>query len=170
MRLDFGDNAVSEYEKGPPSGNFEPEDPLHRYVRAHSLLNNGLMIYSLFIRQLSQWLWSKTLQLALNDFMSMQNAQRMRKDNEKAGPSGCSRNDAFFLPQNFGLSDKLLPLNDDQLATVSEIKEFMGGDALLAFASSEFSEKAELAYKSLDVAELTIHNAWYIFEALLPLF
>ncbi|KAF8805627.1 hypothetical protein BYT27DRAFT_7252435 [Phlegmacium glaucopus] len=98
----------------------------------------------------------------------MQNAQKMCKDNKTAGPSGCSRNDAFFLPQNFGLSDKLLPLNNDQLAIVSEIKKFMGGDALLAFASSEFSEKAEVAFKTLGVVELTIHNAWYIFEALLP--
>lgn len=92
----------------------------------------------------------------------------MRKNNEKAGPSGCSRNNAFFLPHNFGLADKLLPLDDEQLAIVSEIKTYMGGDALIAFASSEFSAKAELAYKSLDIAELTIHNAWYVFEALLP--
>ncbi|KAF8952860.1 hypothetical protein BDZ97DRAFT_1909005 [Flammula alnicola] len=101
------------------------------------------------LRQLSQWLWSKALQLALDNFMSMRNAQKMRKDNEKAGPSGCSRNDAFSLPHNFGLSNELLPLNDDQLKIVSEIKEFMGGDALLAFVSTEFSAKAELAYISL---------------------
>ncbi|EDQ99971.1 uncharacterized protein LACBIDRAFT_334558 [Laccaria bicolor S238N-H82] len=150
LRLDFGDNAVTEYQKGPPSGNFKPEDPVHS--------------------QLSQWLWSKTLQLALDGFTEMRNGQKMRKDNEKAGPSGCSRNEAFFLPQNFGLVDKLLPLNDDQLKIVFEIKEFMGGDALLAFASPEFSEKAEIAYQSLGVTELTIHNAWHIFEALLPLF
>lgn len=93
----------------------------------------------------------------------------MRKDNKKAGPSGCSRNEAFFLPQNFGLENKLLPLTNDQLKTVSEIKEFMGGDALLSFVSPEFSEKAALAYMSLGVVELTIHNAWHVFEVLLPL-
>ena len=94
----------------------------------------------------------------------------MHKDNEKASPSGCSWNEAFFLPQNFSLVDKLLPLNDDQLNIVYEIKEFMGGDALLAFASPKFSEKTESVYKSLDVTELTIHDGWHIFEALLPLF
>ncbi|KAF8811845.1 hypothetical protein BYT27DRAFT_7252443 [Phlegmacium glaucopus] len=32
MRLDLGDNAVAEYEKGPPSINFKPEDPLHALI------------------------------------------------------------------------------------------------------------------------------------------
>lgn len=137
-------------------------------MRFYASLSIDCIFYS--TSQLSQWLWSKTLQLALDGFTKMRNAQKMRKDNEKAGPSGCSRNEAFFLPQNFGLVDKLLPLNDDQLKIVSEIKEFMGGDALLAFASPEFSEKAEIAYQSLGVTELTIHNAWHIFEALLPFF
>ena len=100
----------------------------------------------------------------------MRNAQKMRKDKEKAGPSGCSRNEAFFLPENFGLSNKLLPLNINQLKIVAEIKEFMGGEALLAFVSPEFSAEVELAYNSLGVGELTIQNAWHIFEALLPLF
>ena len=84
------------------------------------------------------------------------------KDNEKASPSGCSWKEAFFLPQKFSQVDKLLLLNDDQLNIVSEIKEFVGGDALLAFASSEFSEKAESVYKSLGVTELTIHDVWHI--------
>jgi len=29
LQLDFGDNAVVEYQQGPPSGNFKPEDPVH---------------------------------------------------------------------------------------------------------------------------------------------
>ena len=74
------------------------------------------------------------------------------------------------MPQNFSLVDKLLPLNDGQLNIVSEIEEFMDGNALLSFASPEFSEKAESVYKSLGVTELTIHDVWHIFEALLPLF
>ena len=138
----------------------------------HNLLNDtyiDCMLY-FFFRQLGQWLWSKTLQLTLDGFTEMRNAQKMRKDNEKAGPSGCSWNEAFFLPQNFGLVDRLLPLDDDQLNIVSKIKEFMGGDTLLAFVFPEFSEKVELAYQSLGVTELTVYNAWHIFEALLPLF
>jgi len=45
----------------------------------------------------------------------------------------------------------------------------MGGDALLDFVPREYSTKFEMAYDSLGVAELTMQNAWHIFEALLPL-
>ncbi|PPQ94879.1 hypothetical protein CVT25_004622 [Psilocybe cyanescens] len=40
LRVDFGDNAVIEYQKGPPFVNFDAEDPLHL--------------------QLSQWLWYRS--------------------------------------------------------------------------------------------------------------
>jgi hypothetical protein len=121
------------------------------------------------IRHLSQWLWLKVLQRELNAFMAKQNGQKMRKDNAKAGPSSCSRNDAFIMPESQALDNKLLPLNDDQLEIVSEIKRAMGGDALLDFVSPEYSIQFEAAYDSLGVAELTMQNAWHIFETLLPL-
>ena len=73
------------------------------------------------------------------------------------------------MPESHALDNKLLPLNDDQLKIVSEIKCAMGGDALLDFVSPEYSIQFEAAYGSLGVAELTMHNAWHIFEALLPL-
>lgn len=90
----------------------------------------------------------------------------MRKDTEKAGPSGMSRNEAFSLPQNWGGRDCLLPVNRD---VVHELKEAMGGDQILEFVSREFSERAEVAYNSLEVMNLTIENVWYIFGELYPL-
>ena len=73
------------------------------------------------------------------------------------------------MPEDHSLMNCLLPLNDDQLAIVSEIKEAMGGDALLDFVPPECAKKFEIAYNSLGVAEPTMQNAWRIFEALLPL-
>lgn len=122
-----------------------------------------------FISHLSQWLWSKTLQRELDAFRAKRNGQKMRKDNAKAGPSNCSRNDAFTMPEDEGLVNKLLALDDDQLKIVSEIKRTMGGNALLDFVSPEYSIQFEVAYASLGVTELTMQNAWRIFEALLPL-
>lgn len=167
LRLDFGNNAVFEYQKGSDSGIFHPEDPLHLYACFLLLITTFLNFC--ITSQLSQWLWSKVLQRELDNFMSQRNGQKMRKDNEKAGPSGCSRNDAFNLPESFGLTNRLLPLNDDQLTIVSEIMEAMGGEALLDFVPPEFSVKCEAAYNSLGVAELTMQNAWRVFEALLSL-
>lgn len=44
-----------------------------------------------------------------------------------------------------------------------------GGDALLEFVSPEFGARAEDAYESLAVSELTFRNVWEVFQALLPL-
>jgi len=89
LRLEFGNNAVLEYEKGALDGIFDSENALHL--------------------RLSQWLWSKVLQLELNSFMTKRNGQKMRKDNAKAGPSNCSRNDAFIMPESQGLSKQTPP-------------------------------------------------------------
>ncbi|KAF8900677.1 hypothetical protein CPB84DRAFT_1747345 [Gymnopilus junonius] len=118
---------------------------------------------------LSRWLWSKVLQLELDAFMHKRNAQIIRKDKKKAGPSGCSRNDAFCLPAKYGLKNMLLPLNDEQLEVVAEIKEALGGEALLEFVPPEWSTKFEQAFLSLGVVDFNMQNAWHIFEALLPL-
>ncbi|PPQ79723.1 hypothetical protein CVT26_016028 [Gymnopilus dilepis] len=106
LRLELGNNAVLEYEKGAESGVFRPEDELH------------------FL--LSRWLWSRVLQQEIDSFMAKRNAKRTRKNNKKAGPSGCSPNDAFCLPEQHGLKNLLLPLTDEQLAVVAEIKDAMG--------------------------------------------
>jgi hypothetical protein len=164
LRLDFGNNAVLEYEKGALTGVFDPENPLHVYVSFCSFLDSYHII-----RQLSRWLWSKTLQRELDAFMAKRNGQKMRKDNAKAGPSNCSRNDAFTMPESHALDNKLLPLDDDQLKIVSELKTAVGGAKLLDFVPPADSVQFEVAYDSLGVAELTMQNAWRIFEALLPL-
>jgi len=123
---------------------------------------------ALFLRrQLSQWLWLSAIQRALNDFMAMRNAYHARKDNNKAGPSGCSRNESFVLHADYGLKNCLLPLTDDQLRLIAEIKEHMGGEQLLAFVTPKFAARAAEAYDALGVTELTIYNAWHVFEALL---
>ena len=91
----------------------------------------------------------------------------MRKDTRKAGPSGCSRNDAFSLYQKYGLSDCLLPI--DNMDLIQELKSGMGGDAILEFVSAEFSDRAESAYATLAIEKLTMENVWVVFHELLSL-
>ncbi len=98
--------------------------------------------------------------------MEFRNAARMRKDNKKAGPSGCSRNEVFSLPHKYGLKDDLLPIDAD---VVRDIKKAMGGDELLQFVPRELSERFEAAYATLGVEKLTMENVWVVFEHLLPL-
>jgi hypothetical protein len=116
--------------------------------------------------QLCQWLWPVLLQKELVTFMEFRNGARMRKDKNKPGPSGMSRNDAFSLPSSWGGRNCLLPVDID---VIREIKVAMGGDAILEFVSVEFSQQAQVAFDSLGISELTFQNVWTIFEAMLPL-
>jgi hypothetical protein len=107
------------------------------------------------------------LRQELDKFVDFRNGVRMRRDKKKAGPSGCSRNTAFSLHENYGLVDCLLRISD--MSVIHKLKEEMGGDALLDFVPPEFGERAEGAYESLSIFELTFENVWEIFQALLPL-
>jgi hypothetical protein len=106
------------------------------------------------------------LRKELKSFVDFRNCVRMRKDKEKPGPSGMSRNEAFSLPEKWGGRNCLLPVD---VSVIREIKSAMGGDALLEFVSPEFSECAQIAYDSLNISELTFQNVWTIFTAMYPL-
>ncbi|KAJ7075958.1 hypothetical protein B0H15DRAFT_805904 [Mycena belliarum] len=70
------------------------------------------------------------------------------------------------LPEKWGGRDCLLPVD---VEVVEQMKEDMGGDALIAFSTPEFAERALAAYDSLGIQNLTLQNAWSVFEAMLPL-
>lgn len=115
------------------------------------------------LSELCQWLWPKLLRQDLKKFMDFRNGVPMRKNNNKAGPSSISRNEAFFLPQNWGGRNCLLPVDLD---VIRELKVAMGGDSVLDFVTPEFSERAKAAYDSLNILSLTVENVWEIFRRL----
>lgn len=90
----------------------------------------------------------------------------MRKDNEKAGPSGMSRNEAFSLPANWGGRNCLLEVD---MTVIRELKVAMGGDEILEFVSADFSQQAQAAYDTLGINDLNIENVWYVFADLCQL-
>lgn len=98
--------------------------------------------------------------------MAVRNAMRMRKDNNKPGPSGMSRNTAYALPEKWGGRACLMPVDVD---VIRGIKESMGGDALLAFTSAVFDQRAQIVYDSLAVVDLNFDNVWDVFTAMYPL-
>lgn len=98
--------------------------------------------------------------------MKEKNAFKSRKNTSKPGPSGMSRNTAFKFPERWGGKDCLLPVDLD---VIREIKKEMGGDQLLSFSTLEFAERAEVAYESLQVQDLTFDNVWHVFKELYPL-
>ena len=98
--------------------------------------------------------------------MDFRNGARMRKDNNKPGPSGVSRNEAFALPENWGGRNCLIPVD---IEVIKEIKVAMGGDQVLSFVSAEFAQLAQNAYGTLHVSQLKFDNVWAVFTALLPI-
>jgi hypothetical protein len=98
--------------------------------------------------------------------MDFRNGVCIRKDRNKPGPSGMSRNDAFSLPSSWGGRNCLLPVDVD---IIREIKVAMGGDSILDFVPAEFSQQAQAAFDFLGISELTYQNVWSVFEAMLPL-
>ncbi|OCH87812.1 hypothetical protein OBBRIDRAFT_735571 [Obba rivulosa] len=146
LRLEFGDNAVIFFQRGEESGVYRPHDPNHY--------------------ELCQWLWPSLLRQEMDAFMTFRNGVTMRKNNSKPGPSKLSRNTAFSIPEEWGGRNCLLPVD---VEVIREIKAAMGGDDLLEFVSSDFKQRAQAAYDSLDIAELTFSNVWDVFAIMLPL-
>lgn len=100
-------------------------------------------------------------------FMEFRNGAMMRKDKEKPGPSGMSRNHAFSLPSEWGGRNCLLTIDD--LNTIKKMKEQLGGEELISFSTPEFSARARMVYDSLHITRLTQQNVWHVFSAMLPL-
>lgn len=123
-------------------------------------------VNDILLSELGQWLWPKLLRKSLKEFMDFRNGVRMRKDKEKAGPSGMSRNEAFSSPASWGGRNCLLQVD---MAIIQELKEAMGGDDILDFVSMEFSQRAQAAYDTLGITDLNIENVWYVFTDLCPL-
>src|SRR5438309_6310611 len=77
-------------------------------------------------------------------------------DAKKPGPSGMSQNQAFSLPEDWGGKNCLLKIEDTNI--IKKLKEELGGDELVSFLSPEFSVRAQKAYDSLDISDLTFEN------------
>jgi len=49
------------------------------------------------------------------------------------------------------------------------MKEALGGDAILEFVLANFAQHAQDAYDTLNIADLTLKNVWYVFRDLFPI-
>ncbi|KAF9530863.1 hypothetical protein CPB83DRAFT_919742 [Crepidotus variabilis] len=147
LRLDWGNNAVPKFHEGAEQGIYDSNDP-EQY-------------------ELGQWLWSRLLQQELDQFVEFRNGARMRKDAQKAGPSGMSRNEAFSLYKTWGGRDCLLPVD---CTPIKELKEELGGETLLQFVSDEYALRAESVLDNLGVAQVTMQNVWDVFQDMLRAF
>jgi len=88
----------------------------------------------------------------------------MQRDKTKAGPSGDSHNNLYFMPKKWGGKDLIQGVD---IAVIHELKEMVGGESLLQFVMPEYAAQAEAVYHSIGVQELSIDNIWFVFEEML---
>ncbi|KAJ6607858.1 hypothetical protein B0H10DRAFT_2178373 [Mycena sp. CBHHK59/15] len=135
LRLEFGDNAVIRFNEGALTHGYNNTDPDQF--------------------ELCQWLWPRVLQAGLDNYADFRNSCKTRKQTDKPGPSGMSRNTAFSLPHKWNGRNCLLKVD---VEVIKQMKLDMGGDALLAFSTPEFAEQAQ---------NVTLENVWDVFTAML---
>ncbi|KAG6884665.1 hypothetical protein C0992_005937, partial [Termitomyces sp. T32_za158] len=146
LRVKFGDTAVLAFQKGEADGIYNPTNPEHF--------------------ELCQWLWSKLIQCELDALADITNGRYMRANKQKAGPQGMTRLEAYHNPESWGGRNYLLPIRD--MDTIRQMKEELGGEALIAFSTPEFSRRAQLAFDDLGmVGKITFVNVWTVFTAML---
>ncbi|KAJ7200806.1 hypothetical protein GGX14DRAFT_371973 [Mycena pura] len=146
LRLDFGDNAVLKFQEGIIEGWYQPHDPDHY--------------------ELCQFLWSRVLQADLTKSVIFRNGTRTRKQADKPGPSGMSRAEAYSTYKKWGGRNDKLAIPVD---VVRQMKEDLGGSALMEFTGPEFTARAQAVLHTLQPVELTMDNGWKIFQIMLPL-
>ena len=74
--------------------------------------------------ELCRWIFPKLLRRLLKEFMDITNATRMRKDRNKIGPSGMSRNEAYSAPESWGGQNYLIPVD---INVIHELKRLLAG-------------------------------------------
>ena len=114
-----------------------------------------------------RWLWAKLMKQELQSWVTYANGVPMRKDKDKPGPSGISRNEAYSLYESWGGRDCLLPVTNMEL--IHELKEALGGARLLEFSDPDLSVRAQDAFDGLGTFTLRFDNVWVVFQQILPL-
>ncbi|KAF9503447.1 hypothetical protein BS47DRAFT_1369535 [Hydnum rufescens UP504] len=118
------------------------------------------------LSELAQWLWSTLLQQDIIDVKNKLSSALSRTEKSKVLPSGVSSDEVYALPEKFGMQNCLQEVD---VTVIREIKQAMGGDAILYFVLPEYAAKAMEVYNGIGAPLLTMKTAWNIFQMLLPL-
>ncbi|KAK6974879.1 hypothetical protein R3P38DRAFT_2583362 [Favolaschia claudopus] len=146
LRLDVGDNCVFKFNEGIEKRWYVDKDA-DQY-------------------ELCQFLWSRIIQAEIDKSINLRNVIKTRKQKEKPGPSGMSRHEAYVMPEEWGGKHCLLKIPRD---FVHQMKEDLGGEALLEFTEPEFTARAMRVLDSLQPVQLSLQNGWKLFQTMLPL-
>lgn len=105
------------------------------------------------------------VQRSLDKFCTQQNNHRVRHQKDKVLPSGGTPKNFYENPTAYGGQPCLVPVDMDVLDQLLEGCE--EGYRQMRYVDEAFEEIAEEVYAALDKPEITVHNAWVVFRAMI---
>ncbi|KAJ7608409.1 hypothetical protein FB45DRAFT_710743, partial [Roridomyces roridus] len=132
--------------------------------KSENLINIGLELDIL----LFQWLWSKIVKTAMDNFVKYWNHHKTRNKKEKCLPSGVSPREVFHNPTNFGLqragAEVTKEVVDELRAMLPKTRE-----ECMRWVPEEFDVRAAGVYDQLGKPKLTISSGWDTYTRMLSL-
>lgn len=116
---------------------------------------------------LRDWIWFHVVRNELQPYVKRINGTRIRKQ-DKAGPSGMSRNQAYWSPESWNGQHCLLSVD---IEYVERMKEKIVDNRDIP-TTVEFNDWARRTFHNLglDFGALCFPTAWVVFRQMLPLF
>ncbi|KAJ3791499.1 hypothetical protein GGU11DRAFT_751664 [Lentinula aff. detonsa] len=138
----WGVNILTFYNTGLYSGDFKPDDELHKQTAA--------------------WIWYPLVQRELDIFCLEQNCHCVRKQNEKLLPSGGSADDFYSYPEKYG--GEQCSIEVDMRVIDQLLDEAVEGKQHMCYVDEDFEQLAIAAHVAIGFPAITLHSAWSVFR------
>jgi hypothetical protein len=129
---------------------------------SESILQTEWSIMNMLCRQISNWIWFPLIQHELDLFVDRQNAHRIRKQSERALPSG-GRPDQFYTnPLLYGGESCLIKVDMEEIDGLLWDSE--DGLLRMRYVDEIFEPLAEEASQAIVAPNITLETAWIVFR------
>ena len=125
-----------------------------------------MALLNTYSRDLAAWIWGRVVQQRLDQHVYETNAHRIRKQKNTHLPSGGSRNDFYDFPEQYGMQNLLIPVDE---ADIDHLLDKHRPPTLFQFASDQGEIVAEELYVRLGKPQLDVSSAWTIFRHMLDI-
>ena len=115
-------------------------------------------------RDLAIWIWAQVIQARLDQYVYESNSHKVWKQKKTHLPSSGSHNDFYDFPEEYGMKDLLIPVDE---AAIDMLIEEHQPPGLFQFASDEGEIRAREIYSSLHRPQLDVFTAWAVFRDML---
>ncbi|KAJ7729856.1 hypothetical protein DFH07DRAFT_969376 [Mycena maculata] len=133
-----------------------------------SFLSHHLNQINVFYSHLFHWLWSKIVQLKLDEFKLYWNYHTPRKNPKKALISGVAPIEIYRDPAKYGLARLSTPVEQESIDALRGNLEYTREEAL-QWVPDNFDVAATEAYQYIGSPALEPRRGWAIFAQMAPL-